>query len=45
MMEMINVGQQTGANMMHMLVVLDLDDPNEWEKLMKDTLEQDDNEA
>ena len=31
--------------MMDMLTILDLDDPNEREKLMKDTFEQADNEA
>ena len=36
-----NARQQAGANMMDLLIVSDLDDPNEWEKLMmKDTLEQ-----
>ena len=42
---MPNVGQQVGANMIDLLTVPDLDDPNEREKLMKDTLEQVDNEA
>ena len=41
-----NVGQQVGANMMDAMTVPDLDDPNEQEKLlMKDNLEQADNEA
>ena len=43
--QMPNVGQQVSANMMDMLAVPDLDDPNEWKKLLKDTREQVDNEA
>ena len=43
---MMNAGQQVGANMVDMLTIPDLDDPNEREKLMmKNTLEQVDNEA
>ena len=32
--QMLNVGQQAGANMMDLLIVSNLDDPNEQEKLM-----------
>ena len=46
MVQMMNAGQQVDASMMDMLTVPDLDDPNDQEKLMmKDTLEQVDNEA
>ena len=46
MVQMMNAGQQVEAIMMDMLIVPDLDDPNEREKLMvKDTIGQVDNEA
>ena len=46
MVQMKNAGQQAGANMMDMLTVPYLDDPNKQEKLMmKDNLKQADNEA
>ena len=41
MVQMTNAGQQASANMMDMLTVPDLDDPNKQEKLMmKENLEQ-----